>query len=198
MRFILPFILAGCFFSHLFANTNFQDSVYSIKIKYSKKDLKKEMQDIKNLDKQIKEWNKAIKLNNPDYMNSLFSKTLVSIQKEHSELSNRVSSRSKALMPPAAVSSEDQPKVYNPELKDQINRINKADIMAKKVESEYLSNYISVVKNEKNILAKLASIPSFDEDTKAEIYPQIAADFTAFKSEMKAEIELMKKETGKK
>lgn len=65
-------------------------------------------------------------------MNSLFSKTLVSIQKEHSELSNRVSSRSKALMPPTTVNSEDQPKVYNPELKDQINRVNKADIMAKK------------------------------------------------------------------
>lgn len=198
MRFILPIILASCFISQLFANTCNQDSTYTIKIKYSKKDLKKEMQDIKNLDKLIKDWNKAIKSNNPDYMNSLFSKTLIAIQKEHSELSNRVSSRSKALMPPAAVNSEDQPKVYNPELKDQINRINKADIMAKKVESEYLSNYIAVVKNEKNILAKLASIPSSDEDTKAEIYPQIAADFIAFKSEMKAEIELMKKETGKK
>ncbi|MBK6860018.1 MAG: hypothetical protein IPK91_08030 [Saprospiraceae bacterium] len=198
MRFILPFLLASIFVGHLVANTNFQDSSYAIKIKYSKKDLKKEMQDVKNLDKQIKEWNKAIKSNNPDYMNSLFSKTLVSIQKEHSELSNRVSSRSKALMPPTTVSSEDQPKVYNPELKDQINRVNKADIMAKKVESEYLSNYITVVKNEKNILTKLASIASFDEDTKPEIYPQIAADFIAFKSEMKAEIELMKKETGKK
>lgn len=198
MRFILPFLLASIFVGHLVANTNFQDSSYAIKIKYSKKDLKKEMQDVKNLDKQIKEWNKAIKSNNPDYMNSLFSKTLVSIQKEHSELSNRVSSRSKALMPPTTVSSEDQPKVYNPELKDQINRVNKADIMAKKVESEYLSNYITVVKNEKNILTKLASIASFDEDTKPEIYQQIAADFIAFKSEMKAEIELMKKETGKK
>jgi len=198
MRFILPFLLISIFVGHLVANTNFQDSSYAIKIKYSKKDLKKEMQDVKNLDKQIKEWNKAIKSNNPDYMNSLFSKTLVSIQKEHSELSNRVSSRSKALMPPATVSSEDQPKVYNPELKDQINRVNKADIMAKKVESEYLSNYIAVVKNEKNILTKLAAIASFDEDTKPEIYPQIAADFNAFKSEMKAEIELMKKETGKK
>ncbi len=194
MRLLVLALLLVSSFVQLSAHPFVQDSGYKIKIKYTKKDLKKEMQDIKNLDKQIKEWNKAIKLNNPDFMNSLFSKILGTIQKEHGELSNRISARSKELIPSANPVSEDKPKVYNPELKDQISRVNKADILAKKVESEFLSNYITIVKNEKNIILKLTAVPSFDEDTKSEIYPQLSSDFQAFKTEMKAELEWMKKE----
>ena len=176
------------------------DSAYLPAIRYSKKELKKEITDIKSVDKQFKEWQKAIKQNNVDYLNSVFSKTMNLLEKEHNELSNRISIRSKELVhsDTPTSNSEDKPKVYNSELKDQIIHVNKQDIMRKKAESEYLSKYINVIRNEKTLITKLKNVKTFDGQTPASSYQEISNDVQAFKKEMDTEIVLMRNETGKK
>ncbi|MBK9720479.1 MAG: hypothetical protein IPO78_02545 [Saprospiraceae bacterium] len=181
------------------------DTSVKVKIKYSKKELKKELKDIKTVDAQFKDWNRAVKQKNPDYLNIVFKKTIKLLEKEHAELNNRISERSKKLLPPASTNpstnpaaGEDKPKVYNAELKDQVVRVSKEEILQKKAESETLSNYINVIRNEKIILNKLASIKEFDAETKPENYVSVSNEFAAFKIEMLAEIALLKKETGKK
>ncbi len=174
-------------------------------IRYTKKELKKEMEDLKDLDKQVKEWNKAIKQNNPDYLNVVFGKCMKLMEKEHSELSNRVSQRSKQLVPQPSTNKtnssgtdDDKPQVYNSELKDQIVHVDKKEIMKKKAESDYLSKYITVIRNEKAVMNKLKNVKSFDQQTPSSTYQQISTDLQTFRKEMSDEIELMKKETGKK
>jgi len=198
LNLLLLFIIAA--FS-LHATSFSGDTSFVPSIRYTKEELKKEMKDLKTLDKQCKEWNKAVKENNPDYINVVFSKTMALLEKEHAELNNRVSIRSKQLYPSTmqtkSAMTEDKPRVYNPELKDQIVHVNKEEIMRKKAESEYLNNYIDVIRNEKTLITKLKTAKSFDDKTSATTYAEINADLQAFKKEMAAEIALMKKETGK-
>lgn len=182
-----------------------EDSSQIIKIKYSKKELQKEIKDLKNFEAQLKIWKKAVKENNPDYLNEVYDKTLNIVNKEHSELSTRISERSKKLIVSSGDSNqknskekEDLPKVYNSELKDQIVHVNKSDILQKKAESDYLNKYIHLIRNEKNILNKLEINTVFTSETKPDVFHDISNSFNAFKNEMKAEIELIKKETSKK
>lgn len=178
------------------------DTAYTPAIRYSKKELKKETNDLKSFEKQIKEWQKAIKQNNLDYLNSVFSKTMNLLEKEHNELNNRISERSKQLSPSPSQATnsgaDDKPKVYNPELKDQIVHVNKEDVMRKKAEAEYLSKYIVVIRNEKNLITKLKNVKPFDAQTPSATFQEISSDIQAFKKEMNTEITLMEKETGKK
>ena len=126
------------------------------------------------------------------------------LEKEHSELSNRVSERSKQMFPgtfpnkTSSTGTEDKPKVYNSELKDQIVHVNKQDIMRKKAESEYLNKYINVIRNEKTLITKLKNVKTFDGEMPSSVYQQISTDVLSFRKEMNEEIGLMKKETGKK
>ena len=188
----------------VFASAVPGDSSYLPTVRYNKKELKKEMKDVKSFEKQFKVWQKAIKQNNVDYLNSVFTKTLSLMEKEHNELSNRISERSKQLAQtntqsnPSNSADEDKPKVYNSELKDQIVHVNKQDIMRKKAESEYLSKYVVVIRNEKTIITKLKNVKTFDGQTPATTFKEISSDVEAFKKEMRTEITLMEKETGKK
>lgn len=180
------------------------DSNYLPSIHYTKKELKKEKKDIKAFDKLVKEWKKAIRQNNTDYLNVVFSRVKTFLEKEHNELSNRISKRSKELYPsksdtkPTNSVFEDKPKVYNSELKDQIIRVNKEDIMRKKAEYDYLNKYIQVIRNEKDLIIKLNSVLNFDNQTPSSIYLKINQDLANFRNDMLEEISLMKKETGKK
>lgn len=168
--------------------------------RYTKQELKKEKNDLRNFDKQYKEWQKAVKQKNADYLNAVFARTLALLEKEHSELSTRISVRSKEMLPTKKPenTSDDKPKVYNPELKDQIVNVKKEDILRKKAESEYLGKYINVIRNEKNIITQFKNIKPFDINTPSTIYDQISSDLKTFKKEMDEEIALMAKETGKK
>lgn len=188
----------------LHAGVNLGDTTLLPTVQYNKKELKKEMNDVKALDKQFKVWQKAIKQKNIDYLNVVFSNTMKQLEKENSELSNRVSERSKKMIPPDAQKKatstgvEDKPQVYNSELKEQIVHVNKQDIMRKKAEAEYLNKYINVIRNEKTLINKLKNVKTFDGQTPPSTYEQISADIMAFKKEMNREITLMEKETGKK
>ena len=202
----LYYTISLFFISIIYANAYVfpGDTTFIPTVRYSKDELKKEMNDVKVLDKHNKEWKEAIKQKNPDYLNSVFSKTMKILEKEHSELSNRVSERSKEMFPgnpqikTSSTGAEDKPKVYNSELKDQIVHVNKQDIMRKKAESEYLNKYINVIRNEKTLITKLKNVKTFDDQTPASVYQQISSDLQSFKKEMNEEIGLMKKETGKK
>lgn len=202
MKFSLPLLILLISVVSGYATPIPGDTSYIPTIRYSKKELKKEINDLKAFEKQIKEWQKAIKQNNLDYLNSMFSKTMSLLEKEHNELNNRISERSKQLSPSpsqaANSGAEDKPKVYNPELKDQIVHVNKEDVMRKKAEAEYLSKYIVVIRNEKNLITKLKNVKPFDAQTPSATLQEISSDIQAFKKEMNTEISLMEKETGKK
>jgi hypothetical protein len=180
------------------------DTGFVPSIRYSKKELKRELHDVKIFNNQIKDWNKAIKQKNADYLNVVFAKTMEMADKEHSELSNRISIRSKELYPPAnpapavAPGFEDKPQVYNPELKHQIKHVNKEELLRKKAESDYLNLYVQIIKNEKTIMSKLKNVGTFNGNTPDSVFHEISKDFKSFVKEMEAEISLMKKETGKK
>ncbi len=202
MKFSLPLLILLISFVSGYATPIPGDTSYIPTIRYSKKELKKEINDLKAFEKQIKEWQQGIKQNNLDYLNSMFSKTMSLLEKEHNELNNRISERSKQLSPApsqaANSGAEDKPKVYNPELKDQIVHVNKEDVMRKKAEAEYLSKYIVVIRNEKNLITKLKNVKPFDAQTPSATLQEISSDIQAFKKEMNTEISLMEKETGKK
>lgn len=202
MKFSLPLLILMINVVSGYATPIPGDTSYIPTIRYSKKELKKEINDLKAFEKQIKEWQKAIKQNNLDYLNSMFSKTMSLLEKEHNELNNRISERSKQLSPApsqaAKSGAEDKPKVYNPELKDQIVHVNKEDVMRKKAEAEYLSKYIVVIRNEKNLITKLKNVKPFDAQTPSATLQEISSDIQSFKKEMNTEISLMEKETGKK
>ncbi len=187
-----------------FGHPVIQDSIAKPSIKYSKSELKKEEQDGKNFEKQIKEWNKALKKPNIDYLNSLFGKIMETLYKENHELSDRVSDRSRKLMPPVpknaadSLALDEKPKAYNPELKDKLPRTTKEEIFQKKVESDYLSKYVTLVRQEKNLLQKLKNVTQFNFDTPTSVYQDISKDLDLFRAYLKAEVALMKVETGKK
>lgn len=172
--------------------------------KYSKLQYKKELKDIKRYDKQLKQWKSAVKKPNPDYLNSLLAKFMATLDKEHDELSYRISERSKKMLPPGIQKKqnsavlEDKPKVYNAELADQKPRITKEEIFRKKMESDYLSEYIPVVREQKRIQVKLKKIAEFSAETPSSVYGEVTKDLEHFKDQMKLELDLMKKETAKK
>ncbi len=204
MKYLFSAIALLISFSIALANPAIQDSMGKPSIKYTKNELKKEEQDGKNFDKQIKEWNKAIQKPNIDYLNSLFGKIMATLYKEHNELSNRISDRSRKLVPPTpknaadSLALEEKPKAYNPELKEKLPRTTKEEVLQKKVESEYLSKYVVVVRQEKSLLQKLKNVPQFNFETQAAVYQEISKDLEQFRSQIKAEVALMKAETGKK
>ncbi|MBK8954671.1 MAG: hypothetical protein IPM34_03835 [Saprospiraceae bacterium] len=181
-----------------------KDSLDKPSIKYSKKEWQKESNDLKSFDKQIKEWKKAVKKPNPDYLNTLYSRLMTSLYKEHNELSTRISGRSKKMHPGQrhhgkdSLRDSEKPKVYNPELKDQPERLSKDQIMKQKAESDYLSLYITLVKAESNLLMKFKNVEPFGPDTKSTVYMAISEDLNQFKTHMKAELDYMKAETAKK
>lgn len=173
-------------------------------IKYSRQQFKKEQKDLKNFEKQIKEWKSAVKKSNPDYLNSLMGKLMETLRKEHDEMSDRVSERSKKMLPPGVKTKQDsafladRPKVYNAELADQRPRITKEEIFRKKLESDYLSEYVPVVREEKKILARLKNIDEFNSETPSSVFTDITNDFEQFREQMKIELALLKRETAKK
>lgn len=180
------------------------DTSGSPSIKYTKQQYKKEQKDLKVFEKQIKEWRSALKKPNPDYLNTLMGKLMETLRKEHDEMSDRVSERSKKMLPPGVKTKQDsalladKPKVYNAELADQRPRITKEEIFRKKMESDYLSAYVPVVREEKKILAKLKNMDEFNAETTTSVYNEITNDFERFKHQMKIELDLLKKETAKK
>ncbi len=207
MRLFLSFFLLFAFSSLLFSSELRVDTGFVPSIRYTKAQLKKEIKDLKLIEKQLKEWNKAIKQKNIDYLNVVFSKTIDLLSKEHNELSNRISIRSKELYPPAqttpnsqtpAPGFEDKPQVYNSELRDQYKHVNKEDLLRKKAESDYLNNYIQIIRNEKAIINKLNNTGTFNGTTPDASFEEISKDFKEFVKEMNEEIHLMKRETGKK
>lgn len=197
-------LLFGIYCSSLVAIPQHRDSTEKLSIKYSKQEWKKEANDLKLFEKQIKEWNKACKKPNSDYLNTLYSRLMETVYKEHNELSTKISGRSKKMHPGSKMNAKDslleaeKPKAYNAELKDQPMRLSKSEIHRQKAESDYLNKYVSLVKAESNLLLKLKKMEAFTAETKAIIYAGISADLNDFKSFMKAELELMKPETAKK
>ncbi|HEX5624918.1 MAG TPA: hypothetical protein VFX48_02795 [Saprospiraceae bacterium] len=199
---LLHFFLACCISGTAWSTA--MDSTVKPKIRYTKKQWQKESKDLKSFDAQIKVWNKAVKERNPDFQNEVFKRLLTTADKEYQELSTRISERSKQLVPPSPhplggdQPSDDQPRVYNPELKDQHVHVKKEDILSMKAESDFLSQYIAIIKKQKITLDQLNQHPSFDAQTKPEMFSAIAAQLQGFRSGMKSELDLMKKETAKK
>lgn len=182
----------------------FKDSLNLPSIKYSKLELKKETNDLKILDKQIKEWNKALKKLNADYLNTLYSRILETLYKEHQELSTKISARSKKLQPGPKMNEKDsllasdKPKAYNPELQDQPARISKEQILRQKTESDYLSKYVALVKAESNLLLKFKNVELFTNETPSTVFATISEDLKQFRAKMQTELDLMKPETSRK
>lgn len=203
-KLIFTFTLAIVFCSTSFSLNLSKDSLDKPTVKYSKSELKKETEDLKAFEKQIKEWNKACKKPNADYLNTLYSRIMETVYKEHNELSTKISGRSKKMHPGSKMNAKDslldaeKPKAYNAELKDQPTRLSKTEILRQKAESDYLNKYVSLVKAQSNLLLKLKKMEAFSAESKASVYEGISADLNAFKSNMKAELELMKPETAKK
>ncbi|MBP8725062.1 MAG: hypothetical protein JPMHGGIA_01075 [Saprospiraceae bacterium] len=168
--------------------------------KYSQAEWKKEKEDIAKFDKQLKEWKKAVKKANPDYLNTVYGRILEAAYREHNQLSNRVSGRSRQLIRQEGKSERDSlaPKAYNPELRDQPARVTKEEIRLRKAESDYLANYVDLVKKQTTLLKNLKNNKPFSSDAEPRIYADLTKELEAFRDAMKEELALMKKEVHKR
>ena len=168
--------------------------------KYSQAEWKKEKEDIAKFDKQLKEWKKAVKKANPDYLNTVYGRILEAAYREHNQLSNRVSGRSRQLIRQEGKSERDSlaPKAYNPELRDQPARVTKEEIRLRKAESDYLANYVDLVKKQTTLLKNLKNNKPFSSDAEPRIYADLTKELEAFRDAMKEELAVMKKEVHKR
>jgi len=192
--------LCGILALPLAAAASLSDTATGPTPKYSEAEWKKEKLDIAQFDKQLKEWKKAVKKANPDYLNTVYGRIMEAAYREHNELSNRVSGRSRQLIRQESKSDRDSlsPKAYNPELRDQPARVTKEEIRQRKAESDYLANYIDLVKRQSALLKNLKSTKPFSADTEARVYANLTTELEAFRNAMKEEWTLMKREVRKR
>ena len=198
--------LVTCIFTLFYSTAGLTQSVEPGKpsLKYKPSDLKKEVEDFKAFSKMVKEWNKGIKKPNPDYLNTLYGRILEKAYKEHNELSSRVSERSRQMHGNVksngldSLNEEEKPKAFNPELKEQPARVSKEEIQQKKIESDYLSSYVKIVKSESSLLHQLKAMKSFTSSTEKGVLENVAGLLNDFQAKMQLELDLIKLETSKK
>lgn len=204
MRFGLFSFILFLFCGHLMMASTLGDSVKFVK-RYDPDILKKEKQDVKDFTKLLKTWSSSIKKPNYDFLNSQFIILTEQMEKESNELSLRIANRNRVVYqthkPKStqdSIAKADLPVGYNPTIKGQIENISKAEIENKKSESEILSRYGKIIKQEKTIMAKLKNVHEINLETPYTTLQQIQSDLKVFLSAMQDELVLLKNETKSK
>jgi hypothetical protein len=167
--------------------------------------LKKEKADLKLFTKMLKEWNKSVKKPNYDYLNSQYITFNAQMEKECNELSMRIATRNRSVYQTQkpknqmdSLAKADLPVGYNPSIKGQIENVSREEIENKKSETDILSRYGKIIRQEKSVMNKLKNVHEINPDTPSSSLNQISDDLKIFLEAMQEEIRMLKNETNKK